>query len=142
MACSVPLRIGALLLALGALVAACGEDEARTGGTLEVAAYDFRFEPDRLTLAPGSEVTLTFTNEGETEHSFTAEELDVDIEAEAGESTETTLQPPADAGQVEFFCRYHPDRMTGTIAIGDATPEETETGGGGEQPRDDADYDY
>ena len=128
------------VLAVTAVSAACGGDDtgngdgaaAGGGGTaVDVVAADFAFKPATLKLDPGEEVSLTLDNQGEAEHSFTSEELDVEVEAEGGASAETTFSAPEEDGAFEFFCEYHPDDMRGEILVGDAAP-------GGGMPTEDA----
>jgi plastocyanin len=99
------------------LLGACGGDDGGSGGseTLQITAQDFQFADTSPTASADSEVTVEFTNEGEQEHSFTVEELDVEVEAEGGESAETSFT--AEAGTYEFHCEYHPDQMTGELTI-------------------------
>jgi plastocyanin len=96
---------------------ACGDDGGGGGGseTLQVTAQDFEFSDTSPTAPADTEVTVEFTNEGEAEHSFTVEELDVEVEAEGGESAETSFT--AEAGTYEFHCEYHPDQMTGELTV-------------------------
>jgi plastocyanin len=120
------LIVGALLLG------ACGEDDGGSGSgeSVELVAQDFSFEPTTLDLPAGEEVTVNLVNEGEAEHSFTVEELDVETEAEGGESSEVSLTAP-DEGTVEFFCKYHPDQMTGEISVGGGAAGKGDTDEGG-----------
>ncbi len=111
----------AILIAL--LAGACGEDGGGEDGgaegdgtSIEITARDFEFDPTTLRVKPSEEITLTLNNEGETEHSFTSEELDVHVEAEGGDSAETTFTPP-ETGTFDFFCEYHPEQMTGTVSV-------------------------
>jgi plastocyanin len=116
-----------LLFAVVGVVAfgACGDDGGDGGGgaengggsqSVDLTAQDFAFDPATIEVDAGTEVELTFTNEDDVEHSFTAEELDAEVEAEGGESATTTFTAP-DSGTVEFVCRYHPDQMTGEISV-------------------------
>jgi plastocyanin len=109
------------VLALGA----CGDDGGNGGGgtengggseSVDLTAQDFAFDPATIEVDPGAEVELTFNNEDDVEHSFTAEDLDAEVEAEGGESATTTFTAP-DSGTVEFICKYHPDQMTGEISV-------------------------
>jgi plastocyanin len=129
-------RLVAVVSALVLLGSACGSDDSNGGGgggdggggaTVEVTAQDFSFDPTTVELEPGAETTVTLVNEGEQEHSFTSEELDIDVEAEGGEEAETTVTAP-DSGSFDFFCRYHADQMKGTISVGG---EASGAGGGG-----------
>jgi plastocyanin len=132
-------RLAAVLLLLPLLVAACGGDddddgvasggddstdestgsdagEADEGGgeTLAVTASGFRFDPDALEAGAGEAYTVDFTNEDDTDHTFTIDDLDVDIAAGGGESASGELT--ADAGEYEFHCRIH-SSMKGTLTV-------------------------
>lgn len=87
---------------------------------VSVEAFDFYFEPQTIPVELGQEINLTFTNNGDNNHSFSAPDLDVEIEASSGNTVEGTFSVPNDPGSLEFFCKYHPDDMQGTITIGGA----------------------
>ncbi len=117
------------------LAAACGGTDSAGGGggedpdggtTIDVVAQDFSFETTSIEVEPGADVTVTLENEGEAEHTFTIEELDVEAEAHGGETAEASFTAP-DSGSYEFFCEYHPDDMTGTLSILGANGGRTET---------------
>jgi plastocyanin len=113
-------------VAAGVLVfGACGDDNGDGGGdsgnvgatqSVDLTAQDFAFDPSSIEVDSGAEVELTFNNEDDVEHSFTAEDLDAEVEAEGGESATTTFTAP-ESGTVEFICEYHPDQMTGEISV-------------------------
>lgn len=116
-----------VLSAVFLLAGACGGDEPEgtAGGAdagsadalpITVTATDFAFQPDALEGHATHTVDLTFVNEGDTEHSFTIDEMDVDVEAEGGEEATTTFTPE-ETGTFEFYCTYHPDQMRGEIEI-------------------------
>jgi plastocyanin len=114
-----------------------GEDATGAdGNALEVTAVNFGFSPTTLEVEPGAEVELTFTNDDETQHSFTADDLDIDIVLDGGASESTTFTAPD--SDVEWRCKFH-ETMTGTISTG-----ATSTGGGGDDSGtgqgDDLDY--
>lgn len=102
------------------LFTACGGDDGGGSGggseTLQVTARDFEFADTTPSAPSGTEVTVEFDNEGEAEHSFTVEDLDVEVEAEGGESATTTFTAD-EAGTYQFHCEYHPDQMTGELTI-------------------------
>jgi plastocyanin len=120
------IRIGAvsigLILVLGG--SACSNDNggggadtagpADSGGELGIAAQDFQFSPTSLSV-PSGESTITVTNEGEVEHSFTLDDDSVSEDVEPGGSVDVTVDITEDAG---FHCEYHPDTMTGTLSVG------------------------
>ena len=111
----------ALLVAAGP---ACGggDAEGEAGGgvqqSVEVEAFDYYFEPTALAVELGADVTLEFSNAGGVTHSFTAPDLDVEVEASNGADSDVTFRAPDQAGSFDFFCKYHPDEMNGTISIG------------------------
>ena len=116
--------IGALLL-VGALAGACGGDSAEDtsggaattggagGGSVTLGADDLVFNPTDLSAAAGD--TIDFTNDDDVKHSFTVEELDIDEDADAGDSVSVSLGD-AEPGTYDFICKYHPD-MTGTLEV-------------------------
>lgn len=90
-----------------------------TGGgdpTASITAVDNAFEPTELELAAGEEVTVEFSNDGETTHTFTSEELGFDSESvEPGATAEVTFTVPEE--DTTFICVIHEqsDDMVGTI---------------------------
>ncbi len=91
-------------------------DSAASGGGATMSAVDNEFEPTELALAPGKEVTVTFTNDGETVHTFTSEELGFDTgNVEPGATAEVTFTAPEE--DTQFVCTLHEesDDMVGTI---------------------------
>lgn len=144
----------AVVLAGALVLGACGDadeaggsggqdgDAAGGGQTVTVVAQDFSFGTARLEFEPGAEVTVTLDNQGEAEHSFSIEELDVEAEAAGGESAEATFTMP-DSGSLEFFCEYHPDQMTGTLSVlgneGAGRLDEDEPEGEEKEEKDDED---
>jgi plastocyanin len=121
--------VTAFVLALVLPLAGCGDDgddddgggsaaseeeqERPSGPTTEVIARDFSFDPTDVPVEAGREVTILLTNEGSAEHNITIEDLDVDEDAEGGETAQATVT--ADAGSYDFRCKYHPDQMQGTV---------------------------
>lgn len=120
---SVTGRSVALVAAIVLIAApACGEEGGDTGSdvsqTVEVEAFDFYFEPTALAVELNADVTVEFTNNGGVTHSFTVPDLDLEVEAGNGEDASVEFTVPNQAGSYDFFCRYHPDDMAGTISIG------------------------
>ncbi len=117
------LIFGSVLAVL--LLGACSggsEPAAESAGTgapdggIAISAVDNQFEPTELALAPGKEVTVTVTNNGETVHTFTSEELGFDTGSiEPGASAEVTFTAPEE--DTPFVCTIHEesDDMVGTI---------------------------
>jgi plastocyanin len=103
-------------------LSACGSSKktsaASSGGGTTVEAVDYHFNPAMLSVASGSQVSLTFKNNGTTEHNFSITKLKVDVEAEKGASKKVSFTAPA-PGTYEFFCKYHKESngMVGTLTV-------------------------
>lgn len=109
----------ACVVMLGAV--ACGEEEdtdPSVSQELTVEAFDYYFEPTSLSVQLGAEVTVELTNAGTVSHSWTATDLDVEVEAGSGEEASVTFVAPSEPGSYDFFCKFHPDEMQGTISVG------------------------
>jgi plastocyanin len=67
--------------------------------------------------AQAGEVTLALDNQGDIEHNVTIEELDVKVEAPAGEVTTQTLQ--VEPGTYRYYCSVpgHESSMSGEITV-------------------------
>ena len=113
-----------------------GDDGAAASAT--VRATDFAFDPTTIEVDAGEEAEVTFVNAGNVAHTFTAEELDVDVEAATGEEVNATFTAPDEDATIEFVCRFHPSQMTGEIVVGDGGSGSG--GGGGDGESDDFDY--
>ena len=113
-------------LVLGLFLGACGGDMERTdtsappapaggGDSISLSAVDNEFEPAELSVGSG-EITVDFTNDGETVHTFTSEELGFDSgNVDPGESASVTFTAPD--GPIEFVCTIHESTgMVGTIS--------------------------
>lgn len=98
---------------------ACGDDEeAGASERFEMQAFDFRFDPTTLSVSPGATVQLDFSNAGEVAHSVTIPDLDFEVVSESGEDASDTFLAPETPGAIDFFCKFHPDEMAGTISVG------------------------
>ena len=115
-------KLVVVALAAVALVgAACGEEDTDSGAqeqTATIEAFDNYFEPTSFQFEPGAEVTLTLENGGSVAHSVTAPDLDFELEAQSGDTVDSTFSVPAEVGTFDFYCKFHPDEMKGTISIG------------------------
>ncbi len=113
-------RLALALLLLGACQVDVDdeEDSPPVEQSVQVTAFDFSFEPATLALEPGTRASVEFVNSGENMHSFTVPDLDLEVEAEGGETTSLEFAVPDEPGSFEFFCKFHPNDMTGTVSIG------------------------
>ncbi|HEX2240723.1 MAG TPA: cupredoxin domain-containing protein [Actinomycetota bacterium] len=148
----------ALSLALSGCVVNDDEEDGGTVTEVDVTATDFAFEPTTILLDVGTTAEVSFTNNGSVLHSFTVPDFEVEVEAEGGNSQTLTFAVADEPGAYEFFCKYHPNEMTGTISIGGVTEPgdvvdddddvetetevETDTGGTEVETETDTDTDY
>jgi plastocyanin len=126
-----------LLLAICGVVAltiACGDDDHAGDEevppaddlvqALEVNAIDFAFEPDEFSARGGELTEVLVTNEGNTEHTFTIDEVDVDETISPGDQVTVTFHGPQK--EMTYYCRFHSE-MRGVLAIDTAgAPDETD----------------
>lgn len=128
------LLASALLLPL--LAAACSDDEEAVENntapvpeaeTVEIVAKDFSFTPAKFQVDAGGTFEVALNNSGAVPHTFTIDELDVDVEANVGEEM-TVSVTPSSAGEFTYYCRFHRAQgMQGRITV-------TGVGGGTSSP--------
>jgi plastocyanin len=115
---------GVLVPVVVIALSACGSSKksaatsSGSGGGTVIEAVDYRFNPKTLTATSGSQVKLTFKNNGTAEHDFSITQVKVDVEAEKGASKNVSFTAPS-PGTYEFFCKYHKDSngMVGTLTV-------------------------
>lgn len=83
-------------------------------GDVELVAKDVEFQDTSLQAEEG-EVAVFVDNEDQTLHTFTIEELDVDLDVPATKSARVTFD--AEPGEYEFFCEPHKEDMKGTLTV-------------------------
>ena len=82
-------------------------------GDIEVTARDMEFTEHSITLDAGGG-TLFVTNTDPTRHTFTIDELGIDVELPADRATRFTVEGAP--GNYRFYCRPHRD-MTGELTL-------------------------
>ena len=90
------------------------EDAESQEGDIELVTRDIEFDDTSLEGEAGT-VSVFVKNEDSTLHTFTIEELDVDLDIPASKSARVTFE--AEPGTYEFFCVPHKEDMEGTIEI-------------------------
>jgi plastocyanin len=83
-----------------------GTEDVTNSTELEVEADDFYFEPTFVKATPGSTITVTITNEGDANHTFTIDDARIDNEIAPAGNAEASVTVPDD-GIVNFYCRFH-----------------------------------
>jgi plastocyanin len=131
------LGVGALVGVLVLAAAGCGGDNgggsgggatattsaptttaAAAGGGEEIklTAKGIKWDTTSLDLKSGTSYTVEVTNGDSVEHNFTFQEAGANQDIEGGEDAKVTFTAPA-AGSYEFFCKYHPSVMRGTVTV-------------------------
>ena len=130
--------IGVLVGVLALVAAGCGggddnggggasattaapETTATTGGgggetEIQLTASGTAWDKTSLDMTSGAEVKVEVTNQDTVEHNFTFAEAGANQDVEGGEDATVTFTAPA-AGSYEFFCKYHPSAMRGTVTV-------------------------
>jgi hypothetical protein len=87
---------------------------------LTIMLTDRGFIPSRFDQAINQPITITLVNTGTRRHTFTIDELDVDIALEPGETKTITIPSPRRLGHYTYYSDTPEDRalgMTGTMTI-------------------------
>jgi plastocyanin len=100
--------------AFSAFSAATYDSAEAQEGDVELVAEDVEFQDTSLE-AEGGKVSVFVENKDSTLHTFTIEELDVDLDVPASKSARVTFD--AEPGEYEFFCRPHEEDMKGTLTV-------------------------
>jgi plastocyanin len=113
-------KVGAgLALILAAAVAASFALASATGdtaaaGSTALVMEDFAFGPESVTAA-GGRVSLHVTNNDTAHHTFTSNELGVDVVVPPGQSRLITFD--ARPGRYDFYCKPHTPGMEGELIV-------------------------
>jgi uncharacterized cupredoxin-like copper-binding protein len=92
------------------------------GGTVDMSAVDFRFDPSDPTVKSG-EVTFNLTNDGQAPHSLEIEDVngeDQEIEGDVSPGQSGTLKVNLPPGKYEFYCPVDGHKqlgMTGEVTV-------------------------
>ncbi|HVR85328.1 MAG TPA: cupredoxin family copper-binding protein, partial [Planctomycetota bacterium] len=92
-------------------LAGLGTTEA---GDVQVRIEDFKFEPERLTVRPGTKVT--WVNKDDEPHSATSSEKPKRFDSGALDSAQSFSFTFMELGSFAYFCKLHP-HMTGVIVV-------------------------
>jgi uncharacterized cupredoxin-like copper-binding protein len=109
--------ISVLLVAL--IAAACGGGDSPEAATdLNITMSDFAFDPDKVAVPPGAEITITLDNVGSVEHEWVIlkDGVQIERESELPEDEETLLadfvywEAEVEAGESDTFTFTAPER--------------------------------
>lgn len=117
----------ALVLTLGALVAACGSSEstptaAESGveADYEIVMNDMRFEPAVISGSPGETLEILLRNPDTVVHDFTVDDLvgeSVQVELQPRQEQQFSLKLPDEPGEWEFYCSVPGHRQLGMVGV-------------------------
>lgn len=112
------LKVGVMLLFFVTLVTCPVQAQPQTE---DIEIRNFAFQPDSITVGPGT--TVIWTNYDNDQHTATSTEEIFDSGLlEEGETFEYTFEEP---GTYEYFCRPHPF-MTGEVIVSAEAPQPAE----------------
>jgi uncharacterized cupredoxin-like copper-binding protein len=99
-----------------------GAGSTGAGGTVDLTATDFKFDPSDPTVKSG-EVTFNLKNDGQTTHSLEIEDVngeDVELEGDVSPGSSGTVNADLKPGTYEFYCpvgNHKEMGMTGEITV-------------------------
>jgi plastocyanin len=129
---SSPGEAGKAPVALSGTVNDHGTKDVTGRDELEVEQDDFYFNPTFIKAKPGSTLKVELTNEGDVQHTFTIDALNIDETVDKGASKDVTVKLPA-SGAVAFYCRFHKGQgMQGAFFF--TSGDSVGSGGGGATP--------
>ena len=103
-----------LVLAVAVVGRVAYDSPPAQSGDIEIAAQDFEFSTDVIE-ADGGEVSVFIDNKDSALHTFTVEDLDVDVAVPGGSTARVTFDAPP--GSYEFICIPHESDMKGTLEV-------------------------
>ena len=127
---------------LSGKVNAHGTGKAKDGA-VDVEADDFYFEKTYIRGDKGETLSVTISNEGNVQHTFTIDKQDVDETLDTGDSVTVEVKVPKNGKPVAAYCRFH--KTTGMqMAFFSKSGKSAKSGSG--KPNDDSgagsSYDY
>jgi plastocyanin len=112
LAAALALAVAAAVAGSFAIASAIGDNAA--AGSTALVMEDFAFGPERVTAA-GGRVSLHATNNDTAHHTFTLNELGVDVVVPPGQSRLITFD--ARPGRYDFYCKPHTPGMEGELIV-------------------------
>jgi plastocyanin len=103
-------------------------DGPPAGNEVAISMDDNFFDPDAVSVAAAQEITFNLTNDGSAIHNMVIAgpdgEYNTDDDAvsdpeivNGGDTAVLTWTSPAEPGDIDFRCAFHPDQMTGVITV-------------------------
>lgn len=89
-------------------------------GKLKLEMTDRGFIPSRFECAVNEDIVATLTNTGTRSHTFSIDELDIEVAVGPGQTTTFTIESPNRLGHYTYYSNTPEDRamgMAGTMSI-------------------------
>jgi predicted lipoprotein with Yx(FWY)xxD motif len=80
--------------------------QTATGNKIAIVARDYSFAPTFIKAKPGATLTVTITNKGSQDHTFTVPGQNVDVTLTKGKKATVKVLVPS-TGALLFYCRFH-----------------------------------
>lgn len=111
----VGLAVTLLALVVGVIAAVTFEGALAEEGDITLVAEDIEFDQESLEAESGT-VGVFVDNKDATLHTFTIDELDVNLSIPAGSADRVEFE--AEPGSYTFYCIPHEEDMKGTLEVG------------------------
>lgn len=111
---AVALIVILLGVALGVYASVTYDSEPAQEGDIEVVTEDTDYSDTSLEADEGTVSVFVDNNDGTT-HTFTIDELDVDLEVPGGKTARIEFE--AEQGSYEFYCVPHEEDMAGSLKV-------------------------
>ena len=109
--------LGVLAIAGTAVARLAYEGAEAQPGDIEVALQNFEFSPATISAGGSDQISVYLENKDTVLHTFTIEELDVDVDVPGNGSARVTFD--ATPGRYEIICQPHQPDMDGTLRVED-----------------------
>ncbi|MEP6758928.1 MAG: cupredoxin domain-containing protein [Actinomycetota bacterium] len=82
-----------------------------------ITQNNFFFSPSTIDGSAGQKITFTVQNDGSSPHTFTIDNMNIDVTVQPGADTTVDVTFPT-SGTVQFYCKFHKNMgMVGTLEV-------------------------
>lgn len=111
----VALGLAGVLVVVGVIASATYDDAVARPGDIELVTEDIEFDKETIEAEAGK-VSVFVDNKDTTFHTFTIDELGVDLDIPAGKAARVTFDVP-ESGSFVFYCVPHESDMEGVLEV-------------------------
>ncbi|MEB3860044.1 MAG: cupredoxin domain-containing protein, partial [Desulfurococcales archaeon] len=95
------------------------QQEAQKTRELTIDATEYEFTPGTIEVSPGERLIITVKNTGRIFHTFTIDELNIDVALNPGDEKTVEVVIPSGVDKITFYCRPHVGLgMVGEFVVG------------------------